>query len=139
MMTRQSFRELSRIRLAEARGLLRLKFYDGAYYLCGYSVECGLKACIARRTKRHEFPPTRSYIDDCYTHDLTKLLRAAGLAPQHDVEAKRNAIFRANWAVVKDWSEQARYARKSEQEASELLGAVAHSKHGILRWIRAHW
>jgi len=47
---------LSRIRLQEAKALLSLDFDDGAYYLAGYAVECALKACIAKETRRHEFP-----------------------------------------------------------------------------------
>src|SRR3712207_6924003 len=45
------------LRLAEARALLDAGFPDGAYYLAGYGVECGLKACIARQTRQHDFPP----------------------------------------------------------------------------------
>ena len=55
-MLRKDFRELAMIRLREARVLLRAKCYDGAYYLAVYAVECALKACIARHTKRFEFP-----------------------------------------------------------------------------------
>ena len=30
----------------------------------------GLKACIAKKTKEHEFPPPRATIEKYYTHDL---------------------------------------------------------------------
>src|SRR5712692_7302814 len=55
-MNRNDLRRLARIRLKEARVLLKAACYDGAYYLCGYAVECGLKACIAKATRRSEFP-----------------------------------------------------------------------------------
>ena len=55
-MDRKDFQELSRVRLKEATALLRLGLFDGAYYLAGYSVECALKACIAKGTQRFEFP-----------------------------------------------------------------------------------
>lgn len=55
---------------------------QGAYYLAGYAVECALKACIAKETKRHEFPPKRQYVHDVYTHDLNSLLRLTGLDKQ---------------------------------------------------------
>jgi hypothetical protein len=40
------------VRLAEAEALMNLGHADGAYYLAGYAVECGLKACIAQETQR---------------------------------------------------------------------------------------
>jgi hypothetical protein len=43
-MNRNDLRRLARIRLKEARVLLQAKCFDGAYYLCGYAIECGLKA-----------------------------------------------------------------------------------------------
>src|SRR5690242_7885063 len=47
------FKKLAEIRMAEARTLLKARHYDGAYYLAGYAVECALKACIAKRTKKY--------------------------------------------------------------------------------------
>ncbi len=38
------FQSFSRIRVNEAKALLHLKHYSGAYYLAGYAVECALKA-----------------------------------------------------------------------------------------------
>ena len=46
-VNRWEFRELATLRLAEAKALLDAGLPDGAYYLAGYAVECGLKACIA--------------------------------------------------------------------------------------------
>lgn len=56
-MNRREFRELTTLRLAEARALLDAGLPDGAYYLAGYAVECALKACISRQTRQHDFPP----------------------------------------------------------------------------------
>lgn len=69
---------MSEVRLAETKSLLKGRHYDGAYYLAGYVVECGLKACIAKKTKRYDFPNKRIAIDS-YTHDLNQLVRVAGL------------------------------------------------------------
>jgi HEPN domain-containing protein len=55
-MNRNDLRRLARIRLKEARMLLEADCSDGSYYLCGYAIECALKACIARNTQRHDFP-----------------------------------------------------------------------------------
>jgi len=69
-MNRHDLRELALIRLREARVLLKNGNYEGAYYLCGYVVECGLKACIAKQTRRYDFPDKKT-VDESYTHDLT--------------------------------------------------------------------
>jgi HEPN domain-containing protein len=47
---------LAEARLADAKVRLKNRRYDGAYYLAGYAIECALKACIAGRAKRHDFP-----------------------------------------------------------------------------------
>ncbi len=42
-------------RLGDAKVLLASNRYGGAYYLVGYAVECGLKACIAKLTQAEDF------------------------------------------------------------------------------------
>ena len=56
-LTRRDFQRLAKLRAAEAGALVRSRKEIGAYYLAGYAVECALKACVAKATKRHEFPP----------------------------------------------------------------------------------
>ena len=77
-MDRSDLQALSRIRATEAKALLGLGLFDGAYYLAGYAVECALKACIAKGTRRFEFPDKRR-VDSSYTHDLELLMRLANL------------------------------------------------------------
>ena len=55
-MLRTDLQRLSRLRARDARTLFAAGQYDGVYYLGGFAVECALKACIARKTQRHEFP-----------------------------------------------------------------------------------
>ena len=66
-MNRKELQTLAKIRIKEAEVLLNNnlnnKRYDGAYYLCGYGVECALKACIAKNTKRYEFPDKQTVLD----------------------------------------------------------------------------
>ena len=53
---------------------------EGAYYLIGImQSNAPIKACIAKNTKRHDFPPNQNAIKDIYTHDLVKLIGAAKL------------------------------------------------------------
>src|SRR5205807_5441492 len=56
-MNRADFHKLTEIRMREAKVLLDRKCDEGAYYLAGYAVECALKACIAKKTLAHDFPP----------------------------------------------------------------------------------
>jgi HEPN domain-containing protein len=135
---RDDLQRLSRIRLAEANTLLRGGHFDGAYYLAGYAVECGLKAVIARATERYAFPD-RTAVNDSYTHNLDKLVKVARLQPELNVLLSVRPRFALHWAVVKDWNEESRYSRHTPTEARNLYGAIADRKDGIMRWIRQHW
>jgi hypothetical protein len=45
-----------------------------------------------------------------------------------------------NWAIVKDWSESARYdLSKTRAQAHELYSAWPSRRTGILPWIRERW
>lgn len=136
-MNRTEFQSLSRTRLREARSLCRAGLYDGAYYLAGYAVECALKACIARRTRRHDFPD-KKIVDASYTHNLTDLLRVAGLQPQLATSMQEDRALEVNWTVVKDWNVATRYERRARQQASDLIKAIS-GQHGVLQWVRQHW
>jgi HEPN domain-containing protein len=138
-MNRSSFQEISKIRVKEASALLNASHYPGAYYLMGYAVECALKACVARQVKQYDFPDKNLAIK-AFTHDLEKLIRVAGLAPDFEMDRKTNQILDLNWAVVKDWSEAARYELGiTEAEARDLYSACTARKNGILSWIRKRW
>lgn len=136
-MNRNDLIELALIRLRESLALLESGNYEGAYYLCGYVVECGLKACIANNTRRHDFP-NKNTVNDSYTHDLSKLVRTAGLERKLDEEME-NPDFAVNWGIVKDWTEASRYEKHTDKEAQALYSAVVHRRQGVLRWIRRHW
>jgi hypothetical protein len=55
-MNRIDLQNLANERIAEAKILLDAGKWSGAYYLAGYAVECGLKACIANLLKTENFP-----------------------------------------------------------------------------------
>jgi hypothetical protein len=43
--------------VSEIQGIAeRAGFSDGAYYLAGYTVDCAIKASVAKRTQEHDFP-----------------------------------------------------------------------------------
>ncbi len=127
-----------RIRLVEADALLRGGHFSGAYYLSGYAVECGLKACIARATQRYSFPD-RNIVNRSYTHNLAELVKVAELESDLLRLQQTNRQFALNWAVVKDWSEESRYRVLRQQQAIDLYTAIVQRRHGVMTWIRQHW
>ena len=136
-MNRKNLQDLSRLRVREAKILRDKKFFDGSYYLCGYSVECALKACIAKNTKQYDFPD-KKVVNESHTHELVKLIKIAGL--EIDLQNKlKDRSFQLNWAIVKDWNEKSRYKRNSKFDALDLYSAVTARKHGIMTWIKGHW
>jgi HEPN domain-containing protein len=137
-MTRRELQELARIRLLDARALLKARRYPGAYYLCGYAVECAFKACIAKRTRRFEFHD-QDTVRRSWVHDPTLLLRASGLEPVLIRDRLADPVLERYWAIVKDWKETSRYERRSATEAQSLYQAVSDSQHGVLQWLRRHW
>jgi HEPN domain-containing protein len=137
-VNRSDLQKLALIRLDEAETLLKAGKYDGAYYLGGYVVECALKACIAKRTKRHEFPD-KKLANQSWTHDLDTLVKAAQLDDPLDAARKSDPVFAENRATVKEWSEEARYRRKTRLDVRELLAAITDDDHGILPWLKTRW
>jgi HEPN domain-containing protein len=138
VVNRRELQTLAQVRMAEAKALLKAGFPDGAYYLAGYAVECGLKACIARATQRHDFPDKRN-VDASHTHNLKDLVRVANLEIARSEEARSDSVFRNNWDFVQQWSEQSRYRRHDPATAKAMVEAVGIGKHGVITWIKRHW
>jgi HEPN domain-containing protein len=136
-MNRLEFQALAVERLSDADALLKAGRYACAYYIAGYAVECALKACIARKTNQDDFPPREAA--RYYVHDIPKLLDGAGLGAAFQQEAGQDAIFRANWAAVKDWTEETRYQSRGQRQAEEILTAINDPDHGVLQWLRRNW
>jgi HEPN domain-containing protein len=137
-MNRIDFQEIAEIRLQESRALLAAGFPEGAYYLAGYAVECALKACIAKRTREHDFPE-KKLVNDSHTHDLGKLLQLAELKDELDAVISADSVLGSALDKISDWSETSRYQRTNVREARALLWAVENQTGGLLPWIRLHW
>jgi len=136
-MDRNDFQHLAELRIKEAAILLANGYYSGAFYLAGYAVECGLKACIAKKTKRYEFPPKNT--SGIYTHKLGELYVSAGLKNYFDNEISKNNNFKNNWSYVKGWNEESRYELKTQKDAVDIINAINDPNEGILQWIRKYW
>jgi len=137
-MNRTQFQQLAETRVREAEVLIAAGQWSGAYYLAGYAVECGLKACIAKLTNQHDYP-NKELAVQCYTHKLEVLVKLAGLKLQLDADASSNSTLGANWLAVKDWDEKARYEQWAEPDARTLVSAVADANNGVLPWITGRW
>jgi HEPN domain-containing protein len=138
-VNRTDLQQLAEQRLEDARVLFQNGRYSAADYLCGYAVECGLKASIAKRVNQYDFPPNATFSRDVYTHDLKELVKHADLAAQRDARMARSPQFKLNWEVVQEWSEKSRYENWTTQQAQELLDAIDQVPHGVMAWIRQHW
>ena len=137
-MNRVDFQNIAELRLRESKSLLDAGFPDGSYYLAGYAVECALKACIAKRTREHDFPD-KKLVNDSHTHDIGKLLQLADLKIELENAMQANPAMRTGLDTIQDWSEASRYDRKANQEALDLIQAIEDPKGGLLPWIMLHW
>lgn len=137
-MNRVQLQQLAKERVRDAEVLLNVGQWSGAYYLAGYAVECGLKACIAKLTNQYDFPD-KKVAQRSFTHDIDLLLEVAGLLVQHKTDMAGNPTLARYWQLVKDWNEEARYQLWTESDARKLFLAVTDSTNGVLPWIEGRW
>lgn len=120
--------------------LLNNGSYSNAYYLSGYAVEIGLKACIARQIAA-ETLPDKSFIMDVFNqgHNLQKLVSLAGLARELTDRKNVDPIFSANWAIALEWRPDCRYETMDMYQTQLMLGAIGDQTSGVLQWIKNFW
>lgn len=131
MILPTELRAIASARLEDAEALLRARRYDGSVYLCGYSVEIGLKTRICRTLKWHGFPSTNKEFEGYHsfrTHNLDVLLHLSG------AEVTVKTKYLAEWSVVAMWEPGTRYrpigtatsadANDMIKSAKILLGAL---------------
>lgn len=139
-MNRFDFQRLTEIRMKEAKLLLDNNCYEGAYYLAGYAVECALKACIAKNTQLHDFPPKPDVVRNYYQHNLESLANLAGLQEELMNQQRSVVQFIETWRLVTRWSEQRRYeTRVGLKDARDFYRAIANSRSGVLVWLKKYW
>ncbi|MCT7984221.1 HEPN domain-containing protein [Laspinema sp. A4] len=125
------------MRLKEVEVLINNRQYSGAYYLSGYVIECALKACIARKTQKFDFPDKKTVLDS-YTHDLEKLVKVAQLENELKFHLK-NPDFNSRWLSVIQWNEESRYQKHSKQKTIDIYQSIKDPTHGVLQWLQQHW
>lgn len=137
-MKRLDLQALAQAKIDDARLLLQNNRPSNAYYLAGYSVELGLKACIARQISADTIPDT-AILKGVLTHEFDKLLGLAGLKDELKQAQNADQDFAANWGIVSEWTPESRYRSIVHIEAEFVVQAVLDTDHGVLRWIRQYW
>jgi len=137
---RALLQQLAKLRLEEAKLLLRERQFSGAYYIAGYAIECALKASIAAQFRENEIPD-KSLVDKIYTHNLAALLSLAGLEKPLEQDRQGDPELDRRWSLVKNWSEQARYAIWTQEQANDIIDAIDGDGRigGIFQWLSARW
>lgn len=133
MISHEELRTIAKTRLKDARILHKNKSHDGALYLCGYAIELGLKAVIAKNlnpsglVSMSHIPSTKeefNIVQKITNHDLDALLT---LVPSNIIQ-KIKTKYLAEWSLVQKWNPEMRYApirgASARKEAGNVLDAV---------------
>lgn len=124
-------------KVRDARLLYEHKRYSNSYYLYGYGIELGLKACIARQICA-ETIPDKAVLTGFLDHQIGRLVGLAGLVDQLKIE-RQTPAFDSRWLVVAEWSVDARYEMIDSVTAAAMADAVEHAQYGVMRWLQLHW
>ena len=135
---RTDLRANAQAKLDDAIMLVQNQRYSNAYYLAGYAVEIGLKACIAAQVAA-ETIPDKQFIEKVFRHDFKLLIGLAGLSAQLKEQQDRDPAFASNWAIAAEWTPDARYEAIDPTSAEVLISAIADPGSGVLQWIKIHW
>jgi HEPN domain-containing protein len=140
-VNRLEWQQLAERWLVDAKNRLDNHRWSAAYYLAGYAVECGLKACVLARVavSPEVIFDERRFSERCWTHDLWELVKLAGLEAMRVAEMAANAALLQHWLFVKDWRETSRYETTPHQKAKKMHKAIADKPNGVMPWVRSHW
>jgi HEPN domain-containing protein len=139
-VNRQEAQRLADEWVADAKLLLDSGRWHAAYYLAGYAVECGLKACVLAHIERTGIIfQDKRFAEKCYTHDLQVLVKAADLDIPRGLDMAANPALKINWEIVEEWNVDRRYQATNEADARALYAAVTDNANGVLPWIRVRW
>jgi AbiV family abortive infection protein len=136
--SRVELRKNAQSKLDDAVVLLENGSFSNAYYLSGYAVEIGLKACIAAQISA-ETVPDKELLKYFLQHDLERLIGLAGLKSQFKAQKDQDRDFSDNWAFVSKWTPDVRYEEKDLAMAQTMIEAIGEQKSGVLQWIKAYW
>lgn len=135
---RKDLQAVAQSKMDDALLLFSNRKYSNAYYLAGYAVEIGLKACMAVQICA-ETVPDKDFLKGFLEHKFDKLVGLAGLKPQLKAEQDHSTVFAANWAIVSEWSPDTRYETKDVTSAQTIIAAIADENSGVFQWIKRYW
>ena len=138
MITKKDLETLSETRLDDAVQLFQIARYSAAYYLSGYAIELGIKACIAGLFQANTIPE-KSFVNAVYSHRLDELLGLTGIKREFQDDMKRDPALSAAWGVASKWTETSRYSMWDQFAAASMINAVGDQQHGVLQWLKKHW
>lgn len=137
-MRRSDLQLIAQAKIDDAILLLESGRASNSYYLAGYSIEIGLKACIAKQISSDTIPDL-AFVRSIYSHSIGELVKVAGLASRLKRQQDDDKTFAANWAIVCEWGPDERYNVIDIGTAQLMISAVVDPKNGVLQWIKAHW
>jgi hypothetical protein len=138
MITKKDLETLSETRLNDAVQLFQTARYSAAYYLSGYAIELGIKACIAGLFQANTIPE-KSFVNAVYSHKLDELLGLSGVKREFQDDMKKDPALSAAWGVASKWTETSRYSMWDQFAAASMINAVGDQQHGVLQWLKKHW
>jgi hypothetical protein len=136
-LPRSTLQRLAVAKVEDARLLFENSRHSNAYYLYGYGIELALKVCISRQIVA-ETIPDRILLTRFLTHRISELVGLAGLTQRLE-EKRKDRNFDIRWAVVVEWSEEARYEMIDPALATAMQDAVEHPTHGVMQWLKQYW
>ena len=109
-LTKEQLKELAYERIADAKALYDAGRYEGAFYICGYAVEMGLKYKICKTLDWDEYPNVGKGSEkhkSFKTHKFDDLLHYSGAE-------KQKKSFVAEWSIVMKWDPEVRYSLEKQ-------------------------
>ena len=137
-MERKYLQAIAQGKLDDAILLLKNRRFSNAYYLAGYAIEIGLKACIARQIAA-ETIPDKDFVNQIFQHNFNTLINLAGLTQQLKEKETKDLTFNTNWALIAEWNPEKRYESIDSYSAQLLIEAITNEKSGVFQWIKQYW
>lgn len=136
-LPRATLQRLAIAKVEDAKLLFDNQRYSNSYYLYGYGIELGLKACIARQMIA-ETVPDKAILRGFLDHEIGKLIGLAGLSELLKAE-RDNAEFDTRWSIVSEWSVESRYDMIDAVPAAAMRDAIESPQYGVMRWLQQFW
>jgi len=139
MISFEELDQVSRARIRDARRLFNSRSYDGALYICGYSVEIALKAIVCKalggeiESKSHVPSTSEEFqnIAKLKTHNLEELLDQVPALIKTDIKSK----YFAEWSTILKWNPGMRYAPIKKAKVREEANETIRSAEKVLRYL----